>query len=890
LKDPITVFDTLKDSYISYVKTAFGTQFPGLEAERERLLRQEGALCQEPWIEPVPRYRLSGKKVADLGSEDLPGFDGDTIAAFKELADPCLMRGRELYTHQLEMLRKAVTGQSCVITAGTGSGKTEAFLLPLLAYLCHESQSWPEPDPPSPGQHDWWHSDQEGLAFVPQRTGEKRPAAIRALVLYPMNALVEDQMTRLRWALDSSEARQWFNKHRRGNRFYFGRYNSATKIPGHLRKPPGRNGEQAIDTDKIRELAGALREIEGAAEAASRHARETGEREVQYFFPRVDGAEMRSRWDMQYHPPDILITNFSMLSIMLMREVDAPIFEKTREWLAMDGSVFHLVIDELHLYRGTAGSEVAYLLRLLLYRLGIEPGSPKLRVLASSASLEPGDPASLKFLNEFFAMQWTEDQVIRGYPASTPGAPPATPLPPAPFIKVADRLGSGQLDDRDVVGILLKDPGVASIAQGLGSLDQILEARGVELGNRLLHACSDGDRLRATPISRVARVLFGNTLPSEDARKALQGVLAARALCRSSDSLPSFRVHMFFRNLEGLWACTHPGCGVMPGEDGDGRTAGQLFIEPRILCANTSNPHRVLELLYCEVCGTTFFGGIRVRVPTESGGGWELLPTEQDIDGIPDRQVSRLLERRAYSEFGVFWPKGMRGLHEDAETFRQPLFTDGASHGQQDSSLRARWQLASLDPVSGKVQPGPEQGWVEGYLFCLEQEELGDCVPAMPAVCPCCGADYRQRKIRKSPVRGFRTGFSKITQLLSKELFYSIEGVGARKLVVFSDSREEAAELANGIERSHYLDLVREAMYDEMYHLAVGEPALLADLESHGEARSRDASEYLKASPEASVRLSRSLDLVREAAKATESLGENLRRVVEQELANVQRQ
>jgi DEAD/DEAH box helicase domain-containing protein len=83
--------------------------------------------------------------------------------------------------------------------------------------------------------------------------------------------------------------------------------------------------------------------------------------------------------------PDILITNYSMLSIMMMREADQNIFDKTREWLKKEGSIFHLIVDELHLYRGTAGTEVAYLLRLLLNRLNLTPDSPKLRELASSA-------------------------------------------------------------------------------------------------------------------------------------------------------------------------------------------------------------------------------------------------------------------------------------------------------------------------------------------------------------------------------------------------------------------------------------------------------------------------------------------------------------------------
>ena len=88
------------------------------------------------------------------------------------------------------------------------------------------------------------------------------------------------------------------------------------------------------------------------------------------FYPRLDGAEMRTRFDMQVSPPDIMITNYSMLSIMLMREIDSGIFDKTKDWLNCDDEfskdlspeektkekenrVFHLIIDELHLYRGT---------------------------------------------------------------------------------------------------------------------------------------------------------------------------------------------------------------------------------------------------------------------------------------------------------------------------------------------------------------------------------------------------------------------------------------------------------------------------------------------------------------------------------------------------------
>src|SRR5207249_7944869 len=128
----------------------------------------------------------------------------------------------------------------------------------------------------------------------------------------------------------------------------------------------GRRGRQMPNREKIADLKKALMDADAGASAAMQHARQHNDDDVIYFFPRLDGAEMRSRWDMQDAPPDILITNFSMLSIMLMRDADAGIFQRTRDWLRADDSVFHLVVDELHLYRGTAGTEVAYLLRLLL--------------------------------------------------------------------------------------------------------------------------------------------------------------------------------------------------------------------------------------------------------------------------------------------------------------------------------------------------------------------------------------------------------------------------------------------------------------------------------------------------------------------------------------------
>ena len=92
---------------------------------------------------------------------------------------------------------------------------------------------------------------------------------------------------------------------------------------------------------------------------------------------------------MQLAPPDVMITNYSMLNVALMRDDEAAIFDETRRWLERsDENVFTLVVDEMHLYRGTSGSEVAYLVRRLRRRLGLDAGPDQFRVIATTASID----------------------------------------------------------------------------------------------------------------------------------------------------------------------------------------------------------------------------------------------------------------------------------------------------------------------------------------------------------------------------------------------------------------------------------------------------------------------------------------------------------------------
>jgi hypothetical protein len=890
LIDPIGSFEKIQRNFVLYIKTAFATKFSSIEEEREALLDKPGIFRQEPWIEPLARYKKI-KTITELSQEDLPGLKNEAITDFINLASCGLVGNYQLFGHQLEMLHRASSGQNVVITAGTGSGKTEAFLLPLFAYLAAESKKWKPPRKPTTHVNDWWRDSvwqqeckkNKISPRISQRVDDQRPAALRALLLYPMNALVEDQMTRLRRALESPSARAWFAKYRIGNRIYFGRYNSNTPVPGHETDETGR--PNAI---KINRLVKDLRSAERAFKAAQKHAADTGTDEAPYFFPRLDGAEMRCRWDMQDCPPDILISNYSMLSIMLMREADEGIFEKTRRWLREDGSVFHLVLDELHLYRGTAGTEVAYLLRLLLERLGLNPSHPKLRIMASSASLEPTDPESLTFLSDFFGVNWSSEQIVVGHQLSPPVVKNSTPLPIEPFIALAhaDSSSAANIENEAFEIAKALAPNANNKGDAISALKKALESPTAELAGRLLQACSRAGEVRAVAFSDFGKQLFGADVANSDRLAAARGMLIARALCDSQgvqSELPAFRLHWFFRNIEGLWGCTHSGCGC---SGLDGRTVGKLFANTRILCDADTTKHRVMELLYCEQCGTMLFGGSRLTLPKNVG--WELLTVEPDIEGLPDRQAGRFIDRRTYDQFAVFWPLGNQALHEEATDWTQPALED-------NKGSQGRWDLASLDTLSGRVVLGskspliPAGKWVPGYVFHLpklKDVSAQQGFATLPAVCPCCSADYVRRVTRKSPIRGFRTGFSKVSQLLSKELFYELPAGETRKLVIFSDSREDAAGISNGVERLHYRDLVREAMYDELHQACTAEGQFLADLKELGEIKNPEANDFQAAQPARAAEIKEHFEIT--SSEIPKSLAAPLRASLQTQQAKAQ--
>lgn len=653
-------------------------------------------------------------------------------------------------------------------------------MLPMFAQLTRELIHWPAQPEPSLEQQYWWHPSQPGklsnakcvdlttgglTRCTWQRSHENRPAAVRALLLFPMNALVEDQMTRLRKAMDSDQVRCWFRHKAKGNRLYFGRYNSNSPVAGELRFWDELTGEWKVRISKIDDLKKQLYRIHKEEVEIDTYIRDNGSQvddpiELKAFFPRLDGAEMYTRFDMQATPPDVLVSNFSMLSIMLMRTIDRGPFDETKKWLAgedlpipqreaaREDRIFHLVIDELHLYRGTSGTEVAYLIRLLLDRLGLHPTHPQFRILASSASLQSDDLASQTFIKDFFGLpDMSRVSVIQGETVPRQVSPTGMAhLPTQPFVDLADA-HEKQIGEADLSVVYCETAAQLSkwssaslpvVGDATVQLLTILANPVLYFGHRLRTACIHKGREQAVMTFRrnesiekpaFGESLFGADIKPDILRKAVRGVLIARSLFDletyqkqfEKTRLPRFRFHYFFRNLEGLWASTSPAeVGSIDYKD-DSRKVGELYPAMRII---SPQGFRVLELLRCSTCGTTLLGGSRMVYADEKNNPkYELLPLSPDIEGVPERTPGKLLESRTYAEYGIFWPGIKDDLFEEETLHGNEWWRQTTVNGLEQTNYRSFWKPASLNRLSGGLELSHEQAdqnseeWTKGYLM-----------------------------------------------------------------------------------------------------------------------------------------------------------------------------
>src|SRR3990172_4166433 len=319
---PLRTTAHVRDSYLRYLKTIYPFQDRALRDQYWKAREEEDRLVKGPLLEASPPFAI-GRSVEQLIR------DGVLHQGFRALCSTSLPLHRPLYRHQDEAVEKTVrVGRNIAIATGTGSGKTEGFLIPVLDHLL--------------GQ---------------QAAGILQQPGVRALLLYPMNALANDQLKRLRRLLAHFPA------------VTFGRYTGETE--------------------------------ETEVQARTRfHDQFPGE-------PLLS-SELISREKMRQRPPHILLTNYAMLEYLLLRPQDCEFFDGDtgRFWR-------FIVLDEANVYAGATGIEIAMLLRRLKDRV-VRSEQGRLRCMATSATLGRGRgdfPAVARFAAELFnePFEWLDD-------------------------------------------------------------------------------------------------------------------------------------------------------------------------------------------------------------------------------------------------------------------------------------------------------------------------------------------------------------------------------------------------------------------------------------------------------------------------------------------------
>lgn len=757
-----------------YIEATYHISHPRLVAQRRQLLDEPGVISQRPYLESTPRYQ-TGAAFADLGLPD---------AALELFGAVSLPSGELLihdppYQHQALATQSAlVDGRSLVVMTGTGSGKTECFLLPILGKLAHEAKT---------------KADEFGST-----------PAVRALVLYPMNALVNDQLGRLRMLFGDPRIVAKFSKWS-GRPARFARYTSRTLYPGvrdarkdqYRLSPIGKyyveNLERAKDSSSPEgHMAAALvraLQTRGKWPAKSDLIRWYGKKGSRWMdaktgtFKRcitlTGDPELITRHEVQEAPPDVLVTNYSMLEYMLMRPLERPIFDCTRDWLnANPNERFLLVIDEAHLYRGAAGAEVALLIRRLRMRLGITPD--RLQVICTSASFQDGMYA-LKFGAQLTGKSSEDFDKVQG------------------DLLQRENASNGSQQDADALNAIdLGEFYASETDEGrLKLVESFLTYRGVprpwEIQSSLYAALESFGPMaqlinlsmkEAQPLEELGALLFEG-IPMGMAARAVTNLIALGSIARHTPTEPGLlpcRVHSFHRGLPGLWVCMDPDCSELPA-DQRGVPCGKLYGQPRDRCRCGSC---VLEFFTCRNCGTAYARAYTndLDEPSflwpEPGGAFRTLSGEYD----PLAPVDLLLE---------------------------------------SPNLAECVEPAEYDLVTGRLNPnsiGPRNRQV--YLSSGRSddvdpdEDLETSVRGVFRPCAVCGesASFGRSSVQDHQTKGDQPFQALITRQIQVQPPNAVAAtkmapLRGRKVLVFSDSRQTAARLAPNLQMYSTRDALR---------------------------------------------------------------------------------
>ena len=662
---------------------------------------EEGGLVSELWVEGAFSSKLSEDTLDSLADAGLLNRDlKDHLHESGEFP-----RDRPLYQHQAEALRRAPRNNtdrpSLVVSAGTGSGKTEAFLLPILNEL------WQRP---------------------------RRSPGMRCLMLYPMNALVADQVGRVdRWLHENQADLRVFH------------FTSET---------PNDNQERARRGD---DPSTAWR--------------------------------MRTREEARDDPPDIVITNYSMLEYMLCRPVDDKFFGP---------DLRAIVLDEAHLYTGALAAEITLLLRRVRARCGVRP--EQLLQIATSATLGGGDNELKEFAAQLFSSRSDNTYVIRGEkaqpvfeeaPAPPATSPSASNLAPSAGIAVQTLTSEGKFssctpeeyaDLRRSVRLLISDTAVKEASEKFpdkpGPFLWAALSR-APLMRRL--ALKLAEQEGALSLKGLAQDLFyGDDETAQSATVALLRLAAsARSEARLSPLVPH-RLHLLARAPNGLCVCLNSEC---PGP-ANRRVLGLGCLQP------TSDRCRycqalTLALHRCKICALPALVGSEARhslqmsLPLAKAQSRYYL-TVQQRDEKPKQSLSRVV---IALESGEQLGDGEEGV----ELFRAPC----PEHGRDCHDPQCARQSCPCCGVS----------WFASAADSDDEESVADrkCTPL----------DGPHRLALSVVAETLLEGMPAFSDEPGSRNWKPAEG---RRLLCFSDSRREAARLGPQLTRAHETWVIRAAI------------------------------------------------------------------------------
>ncbi|WEV24869.1 DEAD/DEAH box helicase [Streptomyces sp. 71268] len=735
---PTLAAQTLRDTTVEYLTTTFALAEPDTQEALEDFLTDPAdGLFRGPYL----RIRRPFRPAADSWQERLDWYPADF----------------QPYAHQAESFAR-LSGkhghrpEPTLVTTGTGSGKTESFLIPVLDHC--------------------------------RRQREAGRAGIKAILLYPMNALAGDQAQRLGDLLDRDA--------------------------------------------RLSEVTAGLYIGEASSRGTSPYGRVM-----------VDRAEIRR------NPPDILITNYKMLDLLLQRQKDAPLWA--------DADLTYIVIDEFHTYDGAQGTDVAMLLRRLAAVVGAaEDGRPLGGIcpVATSATLGSaggtdgagaGPRAMLDVASQVFGVRFPDDAVIgedrrdaeefllpvdRSLPLPSPGELAGLPDP-------ARTPGGMDVVARATLGCDTADPR--------------------ELGRRLLAHPLTHELLRAkdAPLTAVETLEnFPDTSAwraeaerdPETAARALARFVALISVARDPKPGPDGRDrplllvenHLWLRALSRVLRFVAPEP-VFSWSDADQVALAEqdrAAAERRALAiaAQTERRLRVrgagrLPAAYCRHCGRS---------------GWAAICPDRDPQNLhhaPDEIY------RAAAAGGA--AKGrVRAMiaatpAEAAEQARAVLARRAAHRGRKgaahDASLLVLEDngraLRALDPdevlpegEGGRIASAPENGVYVWVWF--GNQEMAD--HARQDRCPACG--------QGQGIRFLGAGVAPLASVVVTQLFTGGElpkadeqGRDRRKTLIFNDSVQDAAHRAGFVASRSWKFSLRSLLHDQLVAGIAANPEYAAD-------------------------------------------------------------